>query len=108
MMVKDPPSSKNQGAFMVQAGSNVSRIPEALADDSTKRRLEKARKQTRKRIAKKLKVKPQTVRRYERQTLVYLAALRHYAEQRGGTLRFEVSFDDEMPVMLDLPDRKSK
>ena len=75
-------------------------IPESLADESTREMLAKVREQTRAFLAKKLKVSRETVRRIEKQTDLYISALRSYVEKMGGTLSLIVQFPGKPPVML--------
>ena len=75
-------------------------IPESLADEPTRQKLAKARKQTRAKLARKLKVSKETVRRIEKRADLYLSTVREYAERKGGSLRLRVEFPDQPPVIL--------
>jgi hypothetical protein len=75
-------------------------VPESLADESTREKLAKARKQTRASLARKLKVSKETVRRSERRADLYLSILREYVERKGGNLWLKVKFPDRPPVIL--------
>jgi hypothetical protein len=79
---------------------NQQSIPESFADELTRQKLAKARRRTRAFLARKLKVSPETIRRYERRADLYLSTLRQYLRRRGGDLRLEVEFPNQAPVIL--------
>jgi hypothetical protein len=66
-------------------------IPESLADEPTRQKLAKARKQTRASLARKLKVSRETIRRSEKRADLYLSTMREYAERKGGALYLKSS-----------------
>jgi hypothetical protein len=85
---------------MAESERNQGGIPEALVDESIRKKLTIARQRTRGRLARKLEVTRQTVQRWEKRSDLYLATMREVAERRGAGLRLEVSFADEPPVIL--------
>jgi hypothetical protein len=75
-------------------------IPESLADEATRQKLAKARKQTRSSFAKKLKLSKERVRHVEKRAELYLSTMRYFAERKGGSVSLFVTFPDQPPVIL--------
>jgi hypothetical protein len=75
-------------------------VPESLADEHTQQELAKARRQTRAKLVRMLKVSKETVRRIEKRSDLYISTLRGYVEGAGGKLTMVAEFPDKPPVIL--------
>jgi len=75
-------------------------IPESLADELTRQKLVKVRKQTRTRLAKKHDVSEETIRRSMKRVDLYFSTMREYLQRRGGNIWLEVRFPEQAIVVL--------
>jgi hypothetical protein len=85
---------------MSEAPGALQSIPESLADELTRQKLAKARKQTRTHLAKKLNVTKETIRRSMNRVDLYFSTMREYLRRRGGDIRLEARFPGQAPVVL--------
>jgi hypothetical protein len=87
-------------ASMTEDQKDQQRISEAIASDSVRDILAKARSRTRANLARTLKASKATVSRIEKRADLYLSTLRSYVEGVGGKLSLIVEFPDRPPVVL--------
>jgi len=85
---------------MTEDQKDQQRISEAIASDSVRDILAKARSRTRANLARTLKASKATVSRIEKRADLYLSTLRSYVEGVGGKLSLIVEFPDRPPVVL--------
>jgi DeoR/GlpR family transcriptional regulator of sugar metabolism len=85
---------------MTETPGALQSIPESLADEVTRQKLAKARKQTRTRLAKKLDVSEETIRRSMKRVDLYFSTMREYLQRRGGNIWLEVRFPEQASVVL--------
>jgi transcriptional regulator with XRE-family HTH domain len=76
------------------------RARELISEELTLRDLRKARSQTQKAIARKLKIGQEGVSRLEQRSDLLLSTLRDYVSALGGTLEITAHFPDREPVAL--------